>query len=302
MNLKVVSSFVVLATLVLAGQAHAQLASGTSFEVASAQPAARFMSLQPARDGVNSSGAVVKSQTSSARSGSAMRSDNQALRKGFMRLDRNMMVVTARQPRSNVIVTRPQATRNTTEKDKEAQLFAVHGSVRGHSWPVAKQAKQYISSGYGMRKDPFHGKQRFHGGIDIAADSGTAVLASAAGIVSAVGAKGGFGNHVSIDHADGTQTMYGHLSREEVRVGQRVRQGQVIGRVGSTGRSTGAHLDYRIKKNGQTVDPLKVLARSTMPVMSRMVAANDVRVGGATSVDARGARRLPSRPMVIQVK
>lgn len=271
--------------VLLAPAVYAQGANQVPIVVASAQPMKRFISLQSVRAGLPSS--PVR----------AMRSDTQAMRSGFMRLDRGMMVVNARLPRSNVVVTRPLA----TEAKPVADVFTPSARVSGHAWPVAKQASQYISSGYGMRADPFHGQQRFHGGIDIAVASGTPVLASADGVVSAVGTKGGFGNHVSITHADGAISMYGHLSGETVRVGQRVRQGQQVGIVGSTGRSTGAHLDFRLKKNGQTIDPMRVLAKSSIPVMSRGF-ASAAKPSRVAQLDAVGARRLPQRPMVIQVQ
>lgn len=264
---------------------------------ADAANAKRFMSLQSVR-----SGRPVAT---------SLRSDNNAMRNGQMRLDRDMLIVNARKPRSNVIVTRPQreeaeAIAPGSEGSDAAAIFGNGrtGSARvtGHAWPVVKSAKQYISSGYGMRKDPFHGQQRFHGGIDIATAPGTAVLASADGVVSEIGAKGGFGNHVSISHGDGSISMYGHLKAENVRVGQRVRQGQQIGQVGSTGRSTGPHLDFRVKKNGQTVDPMRVFARSAMPNMSRDVASSATSAAPAGGTDSRGARRLPQGPMVIRVQ
>ncbi len=275
----------------------AQAQSAKPIMLASADTAGkRFMSLSGARSGMRPT---------------ALRSDSDAIRNGYMRIDRDMMIVNARKPRSNVIVTRPQRDEASVAPGSEGgDAAAIFGSgnrqpqarVAGHAWPVARGAKQYISSGYGMRKDPFHGKQRFHGGIDIATAPGTAVLASADGVVSAIGAKGGFGNHVSITHRDGSVSMYGHLRDENVRVGQHVRQGQQIGQVGSTGRSTGPHLDYRVKQSGQTIDPMRVLARSSMPSMSRDVASNTTTKAPVGNVDGKGARRLPQRPMVIRVQ
>lgn len=277
--------------------AQAQPAKPIMLASADVQGGKRFISLNGARSGMRPA---------------ALRSDGDAIRSGHMRLDRDMMIVNARTPRSNVIVTRPQRNEANiapgSEGNDAAAIFGngrsqqSHTRVTGHAWPVARGVKQYVSSGYGMRKDPFHGQQRFHGGIDIAAAPGTPVLASADGVVSAIGAKGGFGNHVSVTHGDGSVSMYGHLRDENVRVGQRVRQGQQIGQVGSTGRSTGPHLDYRVKKNGQTIDPMRVLARSSMPNMSRDVASNADTKVAAGGVDGKGARRLPQRPMVIRVQ
>jgi murein DD-endopeptidase MepM/ murein hydrolase activator NlpD len=128
-----------------------------------------------------------------------------------------------------------------------------------HVWPLPKATAQRLSSGYGMRNDPFDGGRDFHEGIDIAAASGTPVMASAAGVVSKVSSQGPSGKRVSIEHADGSESTYIHLSKQNVREGQNVRQGQVIGAVGSTGRSTGPHLDYRLKKRGHYVNPLSAL-------------------------------------------
>lgn len=137
---------------------------------------------------------------------------------------------------------------------------SIAGLVRHAIWPVPLAAKQYVSSLYGVRNDPFHGRPTFHGGIDIAADKGTAVVATAAGEVVEVKEDNRFGKYVGIKHDDGLLSRYGHLSSQSVSVGQRVRAGQLIGAVGSTGRSTGAHLDYRVSKNGVKYDPLAVIS------------------------------------------
>ena len=123
-------------------------------------------------------------------------------------------------------------------------------------WPV----KGNLTSGYGWRTSPFGGGSReFHEGIDIAVPVGTAVKAAATGVVVQAGWMGGFGYGVVIDHGGKLQTLYGHLKRIRVRVGQRVQRGEIIGWSGSTGRSTGPHLDFRVKVNGKTVDPLTLL-------------------------------------------
>ena len=119
-------------------------------------------------------------------------------------------------------------------------------------WPVPSST--YISSEYGWRICPFHGKE-FHGGLDIAASSGSAIIASADGTVISSGWNGGFGYSVQIDHGGGMVTMYNHCSALLVSVGQHVTRGQTIARIGSTGSSTGPHLDYRVFKNGSTVNP-----------------------------------------------
>lgn len=120
------------------------------------------------------------------------------------------------------------------------------------AWPVPSSSR--ISSEYGWRICPFHGKE-FHGAIDIAASSGSPIIASASGTVISAGWNGGFGNSVRIDHGGGMVTMYNHCSSLAVSVGQTVSRGQTVAYVGSTGSSTGPHLDYRVFKNGSTVSP-----------------------------------------------
>jgi len=112
-----------------------------------------------------------------------------------------------------------------------------------------------ISSRYGNRTDPFNGRTAYHSGIDFRAASGTDILAPGAGKVIFAGRNGGYGNMIDIQHAGGIVTRYGHLSRIEVRVGQTVEVGEVIGRVGSTGRSTGPHLHFEVRRHDQAVDP-----------------------------------------------
>jgi len=116
-----------------------------------------------------------------------------------------------------------------------------------------------ISSTFGVRVDPFVRRPAMHTGLDMRGDTGDPVYATASGKVSVAGREGGYGNMVEIDHGNGFATRYGHLSAIEVKVGQVVRIGQVIGRVGSTGRSTGSHLHYETRINDEPVDPQKFL-------------------------------------------
>jgi murein DD-endopeptidase MepM/ murein hydrolase activator NlpD len=111
------------------------------------------------------------------------------------------------------------------------------------------------SSGFGMRFHPVLGYSRMHQGVDFAAPTGTPILASAAGTVVMAGWGGGYGNVVILDHGKGMRTRYAHMSKVGVRNGQRVAQGQLIGRVGSTGLSTGPHLHYEVWQNGRPVNP-----------------------------------------------
>lgn len=117
-----------------------------------------------------------------------------------------------------------------------------------------------LSSTFGTRKHPVTGKVSKHGGIDIAVKTGTLVGAAADGIVTVASTNvGHYGTAVFIDHQNGYITHYGHLSKILVRVGQKVKAGQIIAKSGSTGRSTGPHLHFTVKKNGVSLDPLKFL-------------------------------------------
>jgi len=112
-----------------------------------------------------------------------------------------------------------------------------------------------LSSDYGMRNHPVLGGQRSHKGVDLAGATGTPVYATADGLVSRADRFGSYGNYISIEHGGELQTRYAHLSGFEVNEGQRVVKGQLIGYVGSTGRSTGPHLHYEVRVSGEAVDP-----------------------------------------------
>jgi murein DD-endopeptidase MepM/ murein hydrolase activator NlpD len=119
-------------------------------------------------------------------------------------------------------------------------------------WPV----RGYFSSGFGNRVDPFTGATDFHPGIDVSAPLGTKVVAPADGVVVAVGPRGAYGLAIIIDHGFGLVTRYAHLERFNVRAGQRVRRGEVIGFVGSTGRSNAPHLHYEVWLDDKAQDPV----------------------------------------------
>ncbi|PZQ14911.1 MAG: M23 family peptidase [Ancylobacter novellus] len=116
-----------------------------------------------------------------------------------------------------------------------------------------------ISSGFGARPDPFLGRLAFHAGIDFERDAGESVRATAGGRVTNAGWSGGYGEMVEIDHGGGLATRYGHLSAVLVRVGDEVKIGSLLGLAGSTGRSTGPHLHYETRVNGEAVDPMRFL-------------------------------------------
>lgn len=119
-------------------------------------------------------------------------------------------------------------------------------------FPLAPRA---ITSGFGPRQHPILGGLRSHAGVDLAAQYGAPIGATAAGRVRAAGWSGGYGLMVVVDHPGGTQTVYGHMSRLAVQAGQAVRVGDVVGFVGSTGLSTGPHVHYEVRVRGQAVNP-----------------------------------------------
>lgn len=125
-------------------------------------------------------------------------------------------------------------------------------------WPVATG---YVSSQFGMRKDPFNGRLRKHRGIDIAGPTGTKVMSIADGKVIHSGRNGGYGRMIEIEHENKLRSRYAHLSATLVKKGQHVSRGDVIGRVGSSGRSTGPHLHLEVLKNNKNVNPLSYLTK-----------------------------------------
>lgn len=129
-------------------------------------------------------------------------------------------------------------------------------------WPVTG----VLRSGVGMRNNPFGGSSvEFHKGQDISAPSGTPVYATADGVVVIARWVKGYGNGIYIDHGNGISTRYGHLSRIDVVAGQTVKRGEHLGLVGSTGRSTGPHLHYEVRINGQPTSPLPYLPSTITP-------------------------------------
>ena len=123
-------------------------------------------------------------------------------------------------------------------------------------WPVAASGT-VITSQFGIREHPIQGVVKQHTGLDIGgADTGTPVVAAADGVVSYAGWLGGYGNCVMINHGNGVVTLYGHGSKVVASVGQEVKQGDTILEVGSTGNSTGPHLHFEVRINGQYVNPL----------------------------------------------
>lgn len=125
------------------------------------------------------------------------------------------------------------------------------------AWPIT--ASYRITSRFGARKDPITGADSYHTGIDLACPTGTAVRASMSGTIAKAGWSNVFGNYVIIQHIDGYQTLYGHLSKIKTKKGAFVNQGDLIGLVGNTGYSTGPHLHFTVYKNGKLVNPATLL-------------------------------------------
>ena len=126
-------------------------------------------------------------------------------------------------------------------------------------WPVDGR----LMSHFGRRSDPFSGEGAFHAGVDISAPHGTPIKASADGVVASAQWEGGYGRLVVLDHGNGLQTLYAHMSRFSVVPGQFVRRGEMIGRAGATGRATSAHLHYEVRRSGTAVNPWPYL-RATL--------------------------------------
>lgn len=123
--------------------------------------------------------------------------------------------------------------------------------------PVSNKDLNRIASGFGYRIDPVYKTIKLHAGLDFAAPQGTPIYATADGAIKVAGfSDGGYGNHVVINHGYGYETVYGHMVRIKSRTGQKVKRGEIIGYVGSTGKSTGPHCHYEVRKNGQKLDPV----------------------------------------------
>ena len=138
-----------------------------------------------------------------------------------------------------------------TDVERREALAAATPSV----WPTIG----WLSAGYGERADPLTGDPGYHQGIDISADAGNPVIATADGVIESASWSGNYGNLMVIDHGFGIRTRYGHLSSFAAHTGDSVKRGQVVGYVGATGRTTGSHLHYEILLNGERINPLNLL-------------------------------------------
>lgn len=138
--------------------------------------------------------------------------------------------------------------------------------------PVSNKDLRRIGSYFGYRTDPFYKVTKFHEGIDFTASIGTDVYATGDGVVSMVErTRGGYGNCITINHGFGYETVYAHLSKMDVRRGQKVKRGQVIGHVGNTGKSTAPHLHYEVHKGGKPIDPINFFFNDITPAEYEMM-------------------------------
>jgi murein DD-endopeptidase MepM/ murein hydrolase activator NlpD len=132
--------------------------------------------------------------------------------------------------------------------------------AKARKLPIGNPAPGHsISSSFGIRSDPILRMPAFHSGMDFIASAGFPIRATAPGTVSVAGRNGGYGRMVEVDHGNGFSTRYAHMSRIRVKIGQKIAAGDIVGDVGSTGRSTGPHLHYEVRRNGEAVDPLRFL-------------------------------------------
>jgi len=143
--------------------------------------------------------------------------------------------------------------------DEVVELFKDHDNMLRSIpaiQPVSNKNLKYTASGYGMRIDPIYKTAKFHAGMDFSANIGTPVYATGDGVVKKAGWQSGYGKIIVINHGHGYETWYAHLDKYDVRVGQKVVRGEVIGKVGNTGKSTGPHLHYEVHLKGKVVNPV----------------------------------------------
>ena len=148
-------------------------------------------------------------------------------------------------------------------EDREPKLAVVEGTLMNRKlhdevFPTGRPVnKGWMSSVFGWRNDPMSGKRAFHEGIDFAGRANSEVMAVAAGVVVWSGSRWGFGNAVEINHGNGYSTLYAHNKKNLVKVGETVKKGQVLALLGSTGRSSGPHVHFELRRNGKAINPIK---------------------------------------------
>lgn len=164
---------------------------------------------------------------------------------------------------------------NWSGSAKSAKAAGVTVSI-----PSLKPVRDYrLTSNFGYRSDPFRGSRRRHNGLDMAGPVGTPIYATADGIVGRAQWVGGYGKYIEINHGNEIQTRYGHMSRLNVSANQRVKAGDLIGYMGSTGRSTGSHLHYEVRIAGEPVDPRPFMQGSDDFLLAQLDRAEDAQGG-----------------------
>ncbi len=146
--------------------------------------------------------------------------------------------------------------KRSQQLDAIAAIFAENQYLKTVTPSGRPAASGWISSYFGRRKDPFSGKKSYHKGIDVAAKSNTDIIATASGVVTWAKKRSGYGQMIEISHGNGIVTRYGHCKKILVKEGDIVKQGQVIGKIGSTGRSTGPHVHYEVLVSGKKINPM----------------------------------------------
>ncbi|SEI75068.1 Peptidase family M23 [Sphingobium sp. AP50] len=185
-------------------------------------------------------------------------------------------------------------------KDGRTEWFEASG-VGERRGVLTSPVAGRMSSTFGMRRHPILGYTRMHAGVDFAARYGSPIYAVTDGVISYAGRHGGHGNYVRIEHGGGLATGYAHMSRIAAAPGQRVRRGQVIGYVGSTGLSTGPHLHYELYRNGQVVNPLSVKFTTTAQLAGGELAAFRAKLaqyqGLRVGMHGSSAQKTPAAPV-----
>ena len=177
------------------------------------------------------------------------------------------------------------------EGAKDGAYYNADGVSMRRTYLASPLAFSRMTSGFKMRFHPILQTWRAHLGVDYAAPTGTPVRSVGAGVVDVAGSQSGFGNVVMVKHGNGHTTVYAHLSKIQVRAGQRIEQGQTVGLVGATGWATGPHLHFEFRVNGQHKDPNTLARQSTAVEVSaaarnqfkRQLASAQVELAGATS-------------------
>jgi len=194
---------------------------------------------------------------------------------------------------------KPRAQMLRWQSGGRSQFFEASG-VGEDRGEFARPVGGAVSSGFGMRRHPILGYRRMHSGLDFRAGYGTPILATADGVVNYAGRKGGYGNFVKINHGNGLATGYAHMSRFAVSNGTRVRQGQVIGYVGSTGLSTGPHLHYELYRNNRAIDPRSVKFTSRAELTGRDLANFKARLNQLLKVTPGAALQSLAAPVEVE--